>query len=173
MPTTPQPDRLVRAVADNAVRDRYFAKIHERRDGECWLWTGAISDRGHGRFWVADRYVVIAHRYGYALHHGVEDLPPLLGHRCDNPICQNPHEGHLGPSTSALNRNEWAQRRLTLGSPIRDQRGALGRALALREAALHGGDIHSAARAGLGPLDLLQEPLWHSPGNDDNEGEHA
>lgn len=95
MPTTPRPDRLAREVADVAVRDRYLAKIHERRDGECWLWTGAISHRGHGRFWIADGYGVIAHRYGYALHHGVELLPPLLSHRCDNPLCQNPHEGHL------------------------------------------------------------------------------
>jgi len=75
------------------------------RADQCWLWTGAISGKGHGRFQIADQhlsrpdgtttrrtYVVIAHRFGYAALHGVDALlqVPLLAHQCDNPLCQNP-----------------------------------------------------------------------------------
>ena len=70
---------------------------------------GAISARGHGRFWigqidgaivdgVAKRrdVVVIAHRFAWALEHGVDALEDVSvsGHRCDNPLCQQ-----LGPVT--------------------------------------------------------------------------
>jgi hypothetical protein len=58
---------------------------------ECRLWASAVSGRGHGRFWLARvggrDVVVIAHRFAFALEHGVDALlgVPVLGHRCDNP----------------------------------------------------------------------------------------
>jgi len=47
-----------------------------------------------GRFWLGESdgrdVVVIAHRFAWAPEFGVEDLQsvPVLGHRCDNPLCQ-------------------------------------------------------------------------------------
>ena len=56
--------------------DRYRSHIKTGRPDQCWLWTGAISGKGHGRFQIADQrlprpdgttarrtYVVIAHRF--------------------------------------------------------------------------------------------------------------
>ena len=89
------------AVADPVVVQRYWSHIKTGRVDQCWLWTGAISGKGHGRFQIADQrlsrpdgttvrrtYVVIAHRFGYAALHGVDALlaVPLLAHSCDNPI---------------------------------------------------------------------------------------
>ena len=68
--------RLGLAVADSDVVDRYRSHIKTGRPDQCWLWTGAISGKGHGRFQIADEhlpqpdgsmrrrtYVVIAHRF--------------------------------------------------------------------------------------------------------------
>ena len=64
------------AVTDPQVIGRYRAHIKKGHPGQCWLWTGAISGHGHGRFHIASNrirrpdgtrarvtYVVIAHRF--------------------------------------------------------------------------------------------------------------
>ena len=68
--------RLRVAVLDMDVVDRYRSHIKLGHHDECWLWIGAISGNGHGRFQIADEritradgtparrtYVVIAHRF--------------------------------------------------------------------------------------------------------------
>ena len=75
------------AVADPELIGRYWSHVKMGRTDQCWLWTGAISGKGHGRFQIADdhlpqpdgstrrrTYVVIAHRFGYAALHGVDAL---------------------------------------------------------------------------------------------------
>ena len=75
------------AIIDPAVVARYRSKIITVPGSECRWWTGALSGRGHGRFWVTGRHVIIAHRFAFALEHGVAALEDadVLGHRCDNP----------------------------------------------------------------------------------------
>lgn len=152
------PDVLDEAVKDPRVIARYFAKITPDPESECWWWTGAISGRGHGRFWIRNGKVVIAQRFGWALAHPGEPVPPVVGHECDNPLCQQP--SHLSASTTKKNRAEWDARRHTLGSPLRDTRGARKRAEAIRDAALSGRDIKDAQNAGLPYADRHQLPLW-------------
>ncbi|PZS22896.1 MAG: hypothetical protein DLM61_24960 [Pseudonocardiales bacterium] len=61
--------KLLRAgVADEVTVARFRAKIVTVPGADCrLLWSGAVSGRGHGRFWlgtVAGRgVVVIAHRF--------------------------------------------------------------------------------------------------------------
>jgi hypothetical protein len=123
------------AVADDATVARFHALTVRVPSARCSvLWRGAVSGRGHGRFWlgqVAGRdVVVIAHRFAFALDHGVDALErvPVLGHRCDNPLCQVVGPGHVEPSTAWRNRHEWVMRRATVGGALRDSRGARGRA---------------------------------------------
>lgn len=151
-------DELRVALNDPRTVDLYWSKVRVADERECWYWTGAISGRGHGRFWIADGHVVIAHRFGYALAHPVEPLPPVVAHECDNPLCQSPLPGHMHASTPGDNRREWAERRWTIGGPLRDSRGARGRAQELRNAARAGYDLSEVAAAGLSELD--QEGLW-------------
>jgi hypothetical protein len=74
--------------------------------------VGCSVGRGHGRFWlarVAGRdVVVIAHRFAFALEHGVDAVEqvPLLGRRCDNPLCQPIAPGHVEPSSGWCSRHE-------------------------------------------------------------------
>lgn len=153
------------AVDDVDTCTRYRDKVATVPGMACPLiWTGAISGKGHGRFWLGqttDRKgaTIIAHRFAYALAHGVDALldVELLSHRCDNPLCQT--VGHLQARTNADNRREWAQRRHSPGNPLRDVRGARGRAEAIRDAARHSGDPVTVGQTGLGE-DLLQGSLF-------------
>ena len=91
------------AVADEETVARFRAKVLAVPGMDCLIFTGAVSGRGHGRFWLghADHrdIVVIAHRFAFALEHGIDSLlaVPVLGHRCDNPLCQRIGPGHVEP----------------------------------------------------------------------------
>ena len=65
-------------VADEQTVQRYRAKTRLMPGSSCLWWTGAVSARGHGRFWLARAtardVVVIALRFAWALEFVVEDL---------------------------------------------------------------------------------------------------
>ena len=168
---------LRHALSDPDSVGRYNAHIVRGLDTECHLWTGAISAKGHGRFQVGCSYrtdaagartrrthVVIAHRFGYALRHSLDALltTPIVAHRCDNPLCQNP--AHWKASTHLDNGRDYANRRHTLGTAHADLRGARGRAHAIRAAARNGETISEAVLAGLPRTHLDQEELFSVEG---------
>jgi hypothetical protein len=109
-------------VVVQAYRDRIQAPASA---DDCHLWTGARSRTGEGWHWIGSGRVVLAHRFGYAVEHGVEALlaAPALAHTCANPLCQN--LGHLAPVT------------------VTDERTRA--ALVLREAAARDGQSVAAA----------------------------
>ena len=59
--------------------------------------------------------------------------PNVLGHRCDNPLCQRIGSEHLVVSSPQENRREWGIRRGLAGSPLGDPRGPRERARILRD----------------------------------------
>ena len=158
---------LQAALVDTAVVARYWSHVTAATVSGCRLWTGAVSGRGHGRFWVGARAdgrdaVVLGHRFAWGLAHGYAGLmavPAVRHYVCDNTLCQRVE--HLRPGTNADNAHDWATRRHTVGSPLRDVRGSRGRALALRAAARAGTpeDLERAAADGLSQLDRDQPPL--------------
>lgn len=150
---------LLQAASDRRVVGRYFDLIAPPTDGcACWQWLGAISGRGHGRFWVGGGRVVIAHRLGWVIAHPDEQIPAVVCHECDNPGCQNP--GHLHAGSLSRNRRDYVARVGVPGSPLNDTRGARGRVQALRQAARERTDMHAAIQAGWSDLDRYQTPLW-------------
>lgn len=137
---------LAAALPDPARLAPYRSKIVTVPGNDCLWWTGAVAGRsrreaqtggGHGRFWFAPGRVIIAHRFAYAVMHGIEALEEarLLGHRCDNPLCQRIAPGHVERSSALRNRREWAVRRHDVGSPLADPRGPRRRARELRDLA--------------------------------------
>lgn len=59
----------------------------------CWLWTGEVTNNGHGRFvlWPGGRRLrLLAHRVAYFLDTGTDPGEDLVRHSCDNPPCVNP-----------------------------------------------------------------------------------
>lgn len=139
------------ALRDPAVVARYRSKVLEVPGSECLWWQGAVSGRGHGRFYVGTvttgpdgrgghgagvrDLCVIAHRFAYALVYGAGALnaAPVLGHGCDNPLCQRISADHAHPSSHAKNRRAFLSRRFLAGSPLGDPRGARGRSRELRD----------------------------------------
>lgn len=161
---------LEAALGDPNVRRRYEQKVV--RTATHWWWVGAVMKSGHGRFWLGQSgsadVVVLAHRFGYALTHGLDALnqAPVLEHDCDEALCQNPR--CLIPSNdNAQNHEDWRIRRHRIGSPLRDIRGPAGRAKAIRAALLEGGDVNAAIAAGVSDLDRSQLTLFDLPLRDE------
>lgn len=153
---------LSAALGDLGTVNRWREKVVSVDGSECWWWTGAISGRGHGRFYFAPGRVIIAHRFAFGLVHGVQvlDRVRVLGHRCDNPLCQRVHREHVVASSSAENRREWAARRELSGSPLGDPRGARRRAHELRDLARQDPALVAADLARLRALYGEQLKLW-------------
>lgn len=153
-------ETLEAALADPRVAQRYRALVSPvAMSTGCRPWLGALSAKGSGRFWLGGNRVIIAHRYGYALTYGIDALlaAPQIAHRCDEACCQTPH--HWATSTGLQNTLDWINRRHTLGNPLRDTRGALGRARALRQAARTGTSLTAASKAGQPEIDRYQNQL--------------
>lgn len=155
-------EALGTAAADAEVVARYRAKVVTVAGSDCAWWTGAIAGRGHGRFWYCPERVVIAHRFAYAMAYGVAALRAVevLGHRCDNPLCQRVGEGHVVASSYVENRREWAARKELSGSPLGDPRGSRQRARELRDLAKADPALVAADLARLGRLHGEQLALW-------------
>lgn len=154
-------------LADRDVVTRFWA-LTRTTDTACGVcWVGAITGRGHGRFWLGrgaggKSVAIVAHRFAAGLVYGyaaISDPTLQCTHACDEASCVRVGEGHIGIGTAATNTEEWRQRRVTLGSPLRDVRGARGRSLAARAAALSGQSVAAALRAGLPEIDRYQGRL--------------
>ncbi|MGI8697627.1 MAG: hypothetical protein ACR2J0_00540 [Mycobacteriales bacterium] len=69
---------LAWALDDAETVGRYRTKIVTVPGSGCRWWSGALSGRGHGRFWLASvdgrDLVVVAHRFGFGREHGVDEL---------------------------------------------------------------------------------------------------
>ena len=53
---------LHRAVNDPTTVERFRSKVVQVPGSQCLWWRGAVSGRGHGRFWFGRGRVVIARR---------------------------------------------------------------------------------------------------------------
>jgi hypothetical protein len=123
---------LAAALADPARLTLYRSKIVTVPGNDCLWWTGAVSGRsdrtdggGHGRFWFAPGRVIIAHRFAYAVMHGIEALrgdaaagAPLRqpavpgdGTRARRALCGIVGSGRCGVTT-------WAARWLTRAAGV-------------------------------------------------------
>lgn len=74
----------------------------------CWLWTGATTYNGYGRFYTGQK-VTGAHQFSYELYNG--DIPSGLCvlHICDIRLCVNPN--HLRLGTYQDNNQDTANKR--------------------------------------------------------------
>jgi hypothetical protein len=75
------------------VSERFWSKVEKDQAG-CWLWTGARTPKGYGRFRIGDA-MFYAHRVSWLLAGESPDPKPLM-HKCDTPACVRPSHLRLG-----------------------------------------------------------------------------
>jgi len=82
--------------------DRFFAKVEEDPETECWNWTACVSPEGYGKFHFEGK-VVYAHRFAYM--ELIREIPDelVLNKVCKSRVCVNPD--HLDPVTRKVNVN--------------------------------------------------------------------
>ncbi|MBV9026431.1 MAG: HNH endonuclease [Streptomycetaceae bacterium] len=107
-----------------------------------WIYCGALSDDGYGRFWVreaasGDDVVVRPSRWMWGAHHG--PIPPgfVVRHECDLSLCCRPNCLRLGEQVDNVD-DAWHRDRLTYPGRVgkADRRGAGGAARVIRDALL-------------------------------------
>ena len=76
---------------------RFWERVNKTR--QCWLWTGAITNKGYGTFSTVR--TLRAHRVAYELCVGAIPEGLTLDHLCRNRACVN--SAHLEPVTNKQN----------------------------------------------------------------------
>lgn len=75
----------------------------------CWLWTGAITKKGYGRYKAYSNRLVFVHRISYQETFGRIPQGLFVLHKCDQPLCVNPD--HLFLGTIADNNRDCEEKR--------------------------------------------------------------
>lgn len=93
---------IIRPNAHGTPEERFWEKVPNRAEGECWDWAGGLDKDGYGNLRYGNTQVR-AHRFSYELHNG---QPPagVVRHACNNPKCVNP--AHLSDGTHQENMDD-------------------------------------------------------------------
>lgn len=86
-------------------REARFCQMIDKRSDGCWMWTGALTDTGHGQYRMLGS-IVRVHRLTWILARQM-DIPDWMVVRhlmCDNKPCCNPT--HLVGGTKGENNQD-------------------------------------------------------------------
>ena len=98
--------------ADDAIIANSLEEFDKQITDPCHIWQGFVDKYGYGLFSIyatKGRNSVLAHRFAFALHYGIDALPDgteggkrnVINHLCHNTLCVNPL--HLESITNKLN----------------------------------------------------------------------
>lgn len=123
-----------------SVADRFWEKVADRPEDDCWVWGGHFDGKGYGQLRIGSRTNgtrrgARAHRLSWEVNCGpVPDGQQVL-HKCDNRKCVNPK--HLFLGTHLDNMVDMARKGRNIQKlsveqviEIREQKGLRGREVA-------------------------------------------
>jgi len=84
----------MKADARGTLQERLESKITPEPNSGCWLWLGALNNKGYGQIHVNGK-TELAHRKSYEIYVGQIPAGLTLDHLCRVPCCINP--AHLEP----------------------------------------------------------------------------
>jgi hypothetical protein len=80
-----------------------LAYVREDSDSDCWLWTGQVSNSGHGRIKIKDESELIkmqsAEHVSYMAFIGEIPAGHFARQTCNNRLCVNPKHLELCSET--------------------------------------------------------------------------
>jgi len=102
-------DPHTKSRAEKTVDERFEEKVERIPVAGCWIWTGALNNKGYGNFCGG-----YAHRWSYQRFVG--EIPDGLNvlHRCDTPSCVNPAHLRLGSQLDNM-RDAKSKGRIAVG----------------------------------------------------------
>jgi hypothetical protein len=96
-------NRAVAVYANSGNAEKFWLRVPDRPKDGCWIWRGCVGCRnrkGRRRYGVFmgnnPRRQLLAHRFAYALAHGVAPAGLDVLHRCDNELCVRQEHMFLG-----------------------------------------------------------------------------
>ena len=94
----PLPSKPMAEFAESDIV-RFWAKVDQRGEGDCWNWLASKKPNGYGKF-MHKRRVLVSNRVAYCLHTGTDPFSAgsdlLVCHTCNNSSCCNPSHLILG-----------------------------------------------------------------------------
>ena len=92
--------------APQSRTNRFWSKVDVRGADECWPWIAGKwnckMSIPYGSFRGFDGKMTHAHRVAYELHHQASCKGQVVRHKCDNPLCCNPHHLQLGTTVDNI-----------------------------------------------------------------------
>lgn len=87
-------------MSSTSLHDRFWSKVQQLTEDECWEWQAHCDSDGYGRIKV-DGTSRLAHRVVMELD-GIDVGDSHVLHHCDNPPCVNPNHLYLGDASDNM-----------------------------------------------------------------------
>lgn len=113
----------------------FWKKVDRRNPSECWWWTAAVTGSGRPHIHLKRlRKNYMASRIAYFLTFGPFPDRLFACHKCDNPLCVNPHHLFLGTAKDNSQDMSKKGRSWVANNPEKMPRGEGHKSSKLKEA---------------------------------------
>lgn len=77
------------------MSDSFWSQVEPIPEAGCLIWMHGVNGAGYGQL-THNKKTMLAHRVSWEITHGAIPKGMCILHRCDTPLCVNPHHLFLG-----------------------------------------------------------------------------